>query len=311
MTKKLKADILLIIITVVWGSTFPVMKMVLGYMPAFAYLGFRFTLAALILALIFRRDLRRLNRKALAYGLIIGVFMFGGMAFQVFGLYTTSASNSGFITGLNVVIVPVVSAILLKKRPDRASIFGVVTAFVGLFFLSGGLNFNFNQGDLLTFFCSICWAAQIIFIDKYTAEIEPSLLAIVQIGFTGIMSMVFWGVSGAGTVKFTGISVSILLYTAILGTALAFGGQNIGQKETSPTHAALIFTGEPVFAAIFAMIIPNAEGKTEIPGLMSAIGCVMILAGMIVSELGTKKENFVEIAADNDCQQGQKPGIAE
>ena len=118
--------------------------------------------------------------------------MFGGMAFQINGLFTTSASNSGFITGLNVVMVPVISAILLKKKPDRASFIGVLIAFVGLFFLSGGLNLNFNIGDLLTLLCSICWAFQIIFIDKFTEKEDAPLLAIMQIGFTGIVSTGVW-----------------------------------------------------------------------------------------------------------------------
>lgn len=289
MTKKLRADLLLIVITIVWGASFPLMKMMLGYMPAFAYLAFRFLLAALVLSLIFMRDLKKFNKRTLLYGLLIGVFMFGGMALQIFGLYVTSASNSGFITGLNVVIVPVISAILLKKRPDRSAAIGVFIAFTGLFFLSGGLKFNFNSGDLLTFFSSVCWAIQIILIDRFTAEAEPSLLAILQLGFTGVMSLMFWLSAGVGTVSFNKTSVSILLFTAILGSALAFGGQTIAQKDTSPTHTALIFTVEPVFSAIFAMLIPNAQGQTETLGLMSAVGCILILAGMLVSEFGTGK----------------------
>ena len=289
MTRKLRADILLIIITVVWGASFPLMKIMLGYMPAFAYLAFRFILAALALALIFGRNISRLNRKTLLYGLIIGTFMFAGMAFQIFGLYVTSASNSGFITGLNVVIVPIISAVMLKKRPDRSSAIGVLIAFAGLFFLSGGLSFSFNSGDLLTFFCSICWAIQIILIDRFTAEVDPPLLAIIQLGTTGILSLIFWMATGVGTISFNKTSVSILLFTAVLGSALAFGGQTIAQKDTTPTHTALIFTAEPVFAAIFAMLIPYAYGQTETLGLASALGCVLILAGMLVSEFGNGK----------------------
>jgi drug/metabolite transporter (DMT)-like permease len=220
------------------------------------------------------------------------MFMFGGMAFQVNGLYTTSASNSGFITGLNVVIVPVIAAILLKKKPDRASFVGITIAFTGLFFLSGGLNFNFNYGDFLTFLCAICWAFQIIFIDKFLQTEDASLLAIIQIAFIGVASMGFWLTADSGKpVEINSTVVIILLITAVLGTALAFGGQTIAQKDTTPAHTALILTAEPVFAAIFAMIIPNSLGITEIPTLTKAIGCLLILSGMLVSELklGQKK----------------------
>lgn len=286
MSKKLRADVMLLAITVVWGASFPLMKIVLEYIPAYAYLSMRFLLATVILVVLFHKNLRKLNKRVLLYGGIIGVFMFGGMAFQVVGLYTTTASNSGFITGLNVVMVPIISSIMLKKKPDRASFIGVTIAFAGLFFLSGGLNFNFNFGDFLTFLCAICWAFQIIFIDKFTQTEDAPLLAIIQIGFIGVVSAGFWLTADAGKpMEINSTVAAILLFTAVLGTALAFGGQTIAQKDTTPTHTALILTAEPVFAAIFAMIIPNSQGITEMPSLSKAIGCLLILSGMLVSEL--------------------------
>ncbi len=283
---------LLLIITIVWGLSFPLMKIILDFMPSFAYLSLRFLLAAFFLAVIFHRSFRHFSKRTLLFGCIIGIFMFAGMALQVNGLYTTSASNSGFITGLNVVIVPLISAVLLKKKPDRASFIGIIVAFAGLFFLSGGLNMNFNLGDFLTFLCSICWAFQIIFIDKFTASEDAPLLAIIQIGFTGIVSTGVWMSTGFQPFEFNSTVIIVIAVTAVLGTALAFGGQTIAQKDTSPTHTALIFTAEPVFAAIFAMIIPNMAGETEKLGVTTIIGCVLILAGMLVSEfkLGQRRK---------------------
>ncbi len=283
-------------ITVVWGASFPLMKMVLAYIPAYAYLSIRFLLAAAVLAVIFHKNLRKVNRRTLLYGSIIGLLMFGGMAFQVVGLYTTSASNSGFITGLNVVIVPIISAVLLKKKPDRASTVGIIVAFIGLFFLSGGLNFDFNYGDFLTFLCAICWAFQIIAIDRFTMTEDAPLLAILQLFFVGAASTGLWLTTDAGKpLDINGTVIGIILFTAVLGSALAFGGQTIAQKYTTPTHTALILTAEPVFAVIFAMIIPNAEGVTEMPSLSKAVGCLLILAGMLVSQLklvGMKTEKM-------------------
>lgn len=285
MTKKIKADALLLLITVVWGSSFPLMKMVLSYLPAFGYLAIRFILAAAILAAIFHKSFKNFGKRTLLYGGILGLLMFGGMSLQVFGLFTTTASNSGFITGLNVVMVPVISAILLKKKPDRQSAAGVVIAFAGLFFLTGGLNFKFNIGDLLTFLCSIFWAFQIIFIDRFTQNEDAPLLAILQIGFTGVAGAIAWPLFEHTPVIFNGTSILILVVTAVFGTALAFGGQTIVQKDTTPTHTALIFAAEPVFAALFAMIIPNEQGKTEMLGITSGLGCALILAGMLAAEL--------------------------
>lgn len=286
MTKKIRADIILLLITIVWGASFPLMKIILEFIPAFAYLTIRFLIAAVVLSILFHKSFRKMTKRTLLYGSIIGILMFGGMAFQVMGLYTTSASNSGFITGLNVVMVPVISSVLLKKKPDKASFIGVSVAFLGLFFLSGGLSFNFNIGDFLTFLCAICWAFQIIAIDKFTQTEDPSLIAIIQLLFIGVASSFFWLTADAGKpVEINGIVIGILLITGILGSALAFGGQTIAQKDTTPTHTALILTAEPVFAVIFAMIIPNAQGITEKPTLTTVIGSIMILSGMLISEL--------------------------
>lgn len=305
MDKKLRADILLILITMIWGASFPLMKIVLAYIPAYSYLSLRFLLAGIVMAFLFRRHMARISRRALLYGCIIGLFMFGGMAFQVVGLYTTTASNSGFITGLNVVIVPIIASVLLKKKPDRASLIGVLMAFAGLFFLSGGLSFNFNFGDFLTFLCAICWALQIIAIDKFTETEDPVLLAVIQLFFVSIASSVFWIASDLGKpFVINKTVVFILLFTAVLGSALGFGGQTIAQKYTTPSHTALILTAEPVFAAIFAMVIPNAEGVTEMPSITKAVGCLLILSGMLISELKLgQKKNDTDVTGSISVEQ--------
>jgi len=277
--------------TIVWGASFPLMKIVLEYIPAFAFLSIRFMAAAIILSVVYYKSFKKLNKRALGYGVILGLFMFGGMGIQVVGLYTTSASNSGFITGLSVVMVPIVSAMMLKKKPDRSSFVGVALAFAGLFFMSGGLNPNFNIGDFLTFLCAICWTFQIIFVDKYTRIEDASLLAIFQLLFTGLAGSSLWlAVDFGKPVVINGTVILIILITSVFGSSLAYAVQASAQKHTTPTHASLIFTAEPVFAVIFAMIIPNAEGLTEIPTITEAVGCLLILAGTIISEfrLGQK-----------------------
>ncbi|MGE5614937.1 MAG: DMT family transporter [Bacillota bacterium] len=286
MSKKTKADLMLLAITIVWGVSFPLMKNILEYIPAFAFITMRFFLAAAVLTVIFHKDLRRIDKQVLKYGSIIGLCMFAGTSLQVVGLYMTSASNSAFITGLNVIMVPVIAAVMLKKKPDNASLFGITIAFIGLFFLSGGINFNLNTGDFLTFLCAVCWALQIIFIDKFARKAEARLLALVQVLFVGLAGSGMWVLFDAGKpVTINGTVIAILLVTAVLCTALAFTGQTIAQKYTTPVHASLIFTAEPVFAIIFAMIIPDIYGATEAPTLTKAIGCVLILSGMLVSEL--------------------------
>jgi drug/metabolite transporter (DMT)-like permease len=299
MSKQIRADLFLLAITAIWGSSFILMKNVLQHIPAFAYLSLRFIIASVVLVVIFHRSFRHMNRRALKYGCIIGLMLFGGMALQVSGLYYTTASNSAFITGLNVVMVPVVSAMLLKKKPDRSSVAGVALAFAGLFFLTGGLDFHFNLGDFLTLLCAVCFTLQIIFIDKFTNDQDPALLSVIQIAFSGILYTGVWLFVDFKPVVWNTSVVITLLITGILGTALAFAGQTIVQRFTSPTHTALIFTAEPVFGAVFAALIPNVLGMTETFKLHTLIGCALILAGMLISEfMPGKREKSGDRNAD-------------
>jgi drug/metabolite transporter (DMT)-like permease len=125
MTKQIRADISLLVITAIWGSSFTLMKNVLDHMPPFAYLSLRFIVAAIVLAVVFYKKLKTVNRKTVYFGCIIGLVVFGGMALQVYGLSYTTASNSAFITGTNVIMVPVISAMFLRKKPDLSSVVGV------------------------------------------------------------------------------------------------------------------------------------------------------------------------------------------
>ena len=295
MSRQLRADILLLVITVIWGASFTLMKNVLDHIPSFAYLAIRFGIAAITMVLIFHQKLRYINKKTLIHGFVIGLMLFGGMALQVTGLYYTTASNSAFITGMNVVMVPIISAIMLRKRPDKASTYGVILAFVGLYLLSVTKDFSFclNFGDFLTFLCAICFTLQIIFIDKFTVDEDPALLAVLQIGFAAVLYIIVWLIIDFGKIstQFAAMSsdwstvVSTLLVTGVLGTAFAFAIQTIAQKDTSPTHTALILTAEPVFGAIFALLIPNSLGVTEVLKINTMLGCVLILTGMIISEI--------------------------
>ncbi|MCX7773000.1 MAG: DMT family transporter, partial [Clostridia bacterium] len=131
MTRQLKADLAILSITIVWGSSFIIMKNISRDIPPYAFLTLRFSVAGLLLALIFFKQLKTINFKSLWTGSLIGLLLYGGMMLQVVGLQTTSASNSAFITGLNVVMVPLISATLLKKRPPVNAIMGVVLATLG------------------------------------------------------------------------------------------------------------------------------------------------------------------------------------
>jgi drug/metabolite transporter (DMT)-like permease len=285
MKKQTKAELMILSIAAVWGSSFVLMKNVLDYMPVFQYLALRFIVAALVLVIIFFRHLKNINKRTIVLGVIIGLLLFGGMSLQVFGLKFTSASKSAFITGLNVIMVPVLSSVFLKKKPGANSLAGVVIAVAGLFLLTGGFDFTYNTGDLLTLFCAVCFALQIIFVDYSASKEDVYLLAVIQMVTAAAACSVLWMLAGHEPFVFnTGTAVTIL-FTGIACTAFAFGAQTVAQKYTTPTRTALILVFEPVFAAVFAVTVPNNQGMTESLPVLTLAGCVLIFAGMMTASL--------------------------
>ncbi|WP_039656982.1 DMT family transporter [Clostridium tyrobutyricum] len=289
MYRKFKSDILLLCITIVWGSTFILMKNVLDSMSTFQFLSLRFLTATSVLLLIFHKRIKFLNLEIIKYGCLIGLMLSGSLVFQVLGLNFTTASNSSFITSLNVLMVPIFLAIFFKRKTSLSSVIGVILAFLGMFFLSGGLNFKFTFGEFLTLLCAICVAFQIIFIDRFVKNQDPILIGIVQIAFSSIICSIIWIFTGSKHIIFNYNIFITLFVTGVLGTALAFTGQTFVQKFTSPTHTALIFTLEPVFGLLFALIIPGSNGTVEILTFSKVIGCSLILVGTIISELNLIK----------------------
>lgn len=292
MSKQIKADIFLLFITMIWGVSFVLIKDIIEEIPSFAYLTVRFALAFFILSVVFINQLKKINFKVIVRGFIIALMLFLGMSFQITGLKYTTASNSAFITGLNVVIVPIVSALLLKKKPEISSIAGVLLAGCGIFILSGGINFKFNIGDILTLFCAVCFAMQIIFVDRFTDEENAIGLGVLQIGFTALLSAGMWLKEGIKPFAISRELIITLIITSIFGTALAYVGQVMVQRFTSPTHTALIFTGEPVFGLLAALFIPDSTGATEVLTMRTALGCILVLLGMLISEFDIKIKNL-------------------
>jgi drug/metabolite transporter (DMT)-like permease len=293
MTKQIKADLAILSITVVWGSSFVLMKNITGSIPFYAFLSLRFLVAAAILCMIFHKALRGIKLQAIFHGCVLGLMVFGGMALQYIGLEYTSASNSAFITGLNVVMVPVFSAVFLKKSPPLNAIIGVGLATAGLFFLSGGFSGSWNKGDSLTLLCAVCFAFQIIFIDKFAAKTDVRQLAVIQILSAAVFYSFLWlGFGWFQPIAFALDTRSVLtiLYTGAMGTALAFGVQTIAQKFTTPTRTALIIACEPVFGAIFAVTLPDRWGVTETLSFGAVVGCLLILSGMLVTEVKFKRK---------------------
>ncbi|ASS74904.1 EamA family transporter [Tumebacillus algifaecis] len=294
MRKNVAADLVLLGVTFSWGATFVLVKEAVDKMPPFTFLGVRFLFAALILGLImvlfFRDTVKGMTKQLWVVGSWIGLLLFGGYALQTFGLLYTTASNAGFITGLSVVMVPIFAYWFLRQRLKRNAVIGVIVATIGLAFLSL-TQFQVNLGDLLVFFCAICYGLHIICIGKYTTRFHALPFAFVQILSCGLFNMIggflFEDVSASfsADVLFDLTVFSALLICSVIATAFAFVAQNQFQKFTTPTRTALIFAMEPVFAALTGYLWAGDR-----LGTLQVIGCLCILGGMLIAELGGGQE---------------------
>ena len=290
MNKKLRANLALLLITLIWGSSFIFMKNALDFISPLAFLGIRFSIAAVILILVNIKKLKNVNAVSIKNGAIVGALVFSYMLLQVVGLLYTTASKSALITGISVVLVPLISAVVLKKAPDLNAVIGVGLAMAGLIFLSGMDFGTINVGDVITLGCAVLCAIHILSVAHFTAVVEPRLLAMIQFSVCAVLYLIGWGFTGFPAFILSRQVVIALLTTGIFGTAVAYTLWAMVQQDTTPTEAALIFTCEPVFAIAMAMLIPGNDGVTEQLTASVAIGCMLIIGGMLLAEIGPKKK---------------------
>ncbi|MEH7075495.1 DMT family transporter [Neobacillus drentensis] len=294
MKKPLVADISLLLVTIIWGTTFVLVQNAIDFLEPFSFNAIRFLTAAILLILLLvlfeKRQLKQLDRKLLLSGVFIGFWLFLGYATQTIGLLYTTSSKAGFITGLNVVLVPLFSVMLLKQFPSRNAVLGVLTATIGLFLLTMTDVTGLNKGDGLVFICAISFALQIIYTGKFSSKYPTMLLTVVQISTVAILSIISsfifedWKQSFNPDILLTKDVIIALIITSVFATALAFLVQTNFQKYTSATRVALIFAMEPVFAAITGFYWAN-----ERLSYSALVGCILIFAGMIFAELPSKK----------------------
>ncbi len=274
---------LLILVAFIWGTTFAVMKDLLDQVSLFNFLFWRFFLAGIFLAIWSGRRWKSLDFTRLKQGLLMGFILFSGYLTQVLGLNWTTASQAGFITGLSVILVPIIALVLGQESLRKKSLFGAILAVVGLYLLNYVDRLQFGIGEFLVFLCAICFAFYIVFVSRYAPEADGPPFVALQILFMaflmGILAVIFapynpWEVS-----FLTGIQWFQIAYMGIGATALAYLWEHKAQQVISATFAALAFALEPVFATIFAFFYLGEvlPGPSYIGGLLIVFG--MFLAG--------------------------------
>jgi len=275
-----QADALLLLVALIWGSTFVLVKQSVAHFPVYAFLCLRFALAALVLLFLSAQRLRALRLHTAGAGVAIGMLLFGGYAFQTVGLQYTTASKAGFITGLSVVIVPVLSTVLLKHMPERYALLGGVLSAVGLAVLTLERDLTPAHGDLLVLACAFCFALHITAVSKFAPQTDALALTVVQVTVVALFSGVASLTTSGWLWPIPGNIWLAAAFTGMLATALAFTIQNRMQALTTATRTALIFATEPVFAAVFGYFLAGERLTNR--GLL---GCSLILLGMLFAEL--------------------------
>lgn len=285
----------MLFVTLLWGTTFAIVKLSLHDVSTMLFIALRFSIVSVLLIPIIIKFRKEFSKEAIFAGLILGLLLFGGFATQTFGLKYTSATKSGFLTGSAVIIVPFLQIIIEKRKPNTGAVIGVIMVFIGILFLSSNSNslfsifqeikMNFTIGDFLTLVCALFFAFYIIYIDVFTKSYNFWVMIILQMGVTSILAFIatfLTSLSGIEQIRFefTNYLLFGLLYTSIFTTLITTTMQTKYQKLISPTKAGLIFSLEPVFAAIFAFFLLHEEITN-----LGYIGAGIIFIGLIISEL--------------------------
>jgi drug/metabolite transporter (DMT)-like permease len=281
-----KAALLLLTTTFFWGVTFTVVKEAIVRVDVFVFLAQRFVLAFIMILPIGLYKGKCFNIAVVMRGFVMGVLLFGAYAFQTLALLYTSASNTGFLTGLNVVIVPIIAAGVLKHRVSAWVKLAVLFSVAGLLLLCGNGSWGLNRGDFLASICAVCVSLHLICTGEYVRCSDFYWLTVVQLGVVGLLSSGVAVAQGSNVLVWFPQLVVPLLICSMIATVFAFLVQTSMQRYISHTKTALIFCTEPVFAALYAGLMLN-----ERLGVFGYAGAVLILGGMLLSIMPENKIN--------------------
>ena len=278
--KKINGELLLVITTIIWGTTFAISKTALDLLSPYSLLAIRFSMATILGLLLFWKSITKITKQELMGGLILGVFLTGGFVFQFIGLQYTTASKAAFLTGLAVVFVPFFDRLTGVKINLNTKV-AVILAIVGTAMLSfeRGQIYGISQGDFLIILCAVCFAGYIFVLDKIANKGNTYCYTVVQIGVTTVVSWIL-ALTLEGVPVLNDVRLGLeILYLALFATILTTIFQTVGQKKVNGQRAAVIFTLEPAFGAIFAFILVN-----ETFTLIQFAGALVIFFAILYNE---------------------------
>jgi drug/metabolite transporter (DMT)-like permease len=279
MTGKTRAEWVLLAMTLIWGSTFVIGKVILAEMTPLQMISLRFGGSAAILLALFHRSIFPLRRDQTVKGVILGLFLFLGFVTQTIGLTITTASKSAFVTGMMVVFVPLLQIAVVKKSPKLGNFLGVLFVLSGLWFLTSPDGATFNSGDALTLVCALLFGLYIVYLDSIAGEMTPIQLTFLQMATNAVLSLGAMALFDRTPLRLTPGSALAIIYLTLFATIMTTFLQTKFQKDTTPTRA-VIFSFEPVWAATLAAFFLGDR-----LGAGGIAGGILIIAGILVSEL--------------------------
>jgi len=292
--KTIKYDVIFLVAAAIWGFAFVAQRIGMRHIGPFTFIAVRFFFGSVfLLFLIFlikhstRIDKRTVQGNRSSFFLecgAAGVFLFLGASFQQYGLIYTTAGKAGFITGLYVIIVPILG-LLWGQKTGIGTWGGAVLAITGLYFLSIKGRLEASLGDILVFGGAFFWAGHVLIINRISKRFEALKVALFQYIVCGSLSLIM--AIAMETLDFEQLRQALipLLYAGIMSTGIAFTLQVVGQRYAHPTHASILMSMEAVFAVVGGWLILG-----ETMSVQNLAGCALMLAGMILSQVHTRRQ---------------------
>jgi drug/metabolite transporter (DMT)-like permease len=280
MQARFTANAMLLLVTIFWGFSYLFMKMGLHSIQEYNLIALRFGIAFFLAAALFPARLRKATTKTIRYAFVLGFILFLVFSCITFGIKYTSTSNAAFLVSLTVIFVPILTSLIIKKIPEIKVMIGVVFALLGVGLLTLNNQLFINFGDLLCVAGALLYATHIIVTEKLTKTVDSILLGVIQLGFAGALGFIFSLFLETPRFPMNVQEWVPVLVLSILCSAIGFIVQTVAQQYTTSTNTGLIFSLEPVFAAIFAFLFLG-----EVLSTQGWLGALLVLFGVIYSQV--------------------------
>ena len=291
--KNKSTDLLLLLVSASWGISIPLTKLVIGDIGIFTLLFFRFSIGSVITASVFYRQLRKASLKTVIIAFSLALLMSTVNVLETWGLRFTSSTNAAFLSGLSLIIVPVISFFMYKTRPRKKYWLGLFFSLAGFYFLTAGAGgiTSLSIGDTAIILSAFIYAMYIVLINHLVGRDESVCAGLFVLIFSAAIYFVLMSLPDPVPILASGKLTAVVLTTGLVCTAFAYSGHIFAQTRISPLRTSLIMMTEPIFTTVFSLVIPDTSGQTETLTFFKITGILLMTLGMITAEFGHLSKN--------------------